>query len=62
MDIHASELKGANRRLVLIMMVFALVLTALVIYLMHLRSEGIYREKVKAGVLTSSLDRKAFSC
>ena len=62
MDIENPEFKAANRRLVFFMMVFALALTALVIYLMHLRSEGIYREKVKAGVPMSSLDRKDFSC
>ena len=62
MDIEDPRLQGANRRLVYMMVVFALALTALVIYLMHLRSEGIYREKIKAGVPTSSLDRKDFSC
>ena len=62
METGETELKNASRRLVIVLTVFALALTALVIYLMHLRSEHIYREKVKASVPTSSLDRKDFSC
>ena len=62
MEIPDSELKGANRRLVFILTVFALALTALVIYLMHLRSEHIYQDKIKASMPTSCLDRKDFCC
>ena len=62
MDVQNPGLKVANRRLVFVMTAFALALTALVIYLMHLRSEHIYREKVKAGALTSCLDRTDFPC
>ena len=62
MDLSDPNLKKANWRLLAGLILFAIVLTALIITWMHFRSERIYRERTQQTAPTSSLDRKDFCC